>query len=357
MSAPVILLVHGMGTHAPNDITNEFTKGVNQAATYLGLENFNIADKVEFKEYNYSEKLDKIRQDAADYQGSISQYLNFLSVGRLGNIAKQLSSIEAKFGQDNFLYTHWLDVAYYGLTYHNEEIRLEWAEELSKLILYCHKNGKKLHVVGHSLGTAVVHDALAKLYREKVDLGDNFHLSAASERFESLWMVANVSRLLYILTRFIDPNYSITHDSNSDTAGCANYFYNVRNLFDPFLMVKCYEREIEHGRHIQFKEVRKLENDDLKVNPHDLTEYMACPDVSRIFLYRTLGLKFSLEQQAKALSAYRADSIQGVTQVAYDKLMKLVDALGDVSADNLDTVEKAYDAAKIAIDEVRKLVN
>jgi len=357
MSKAVVLLVHGMGTHAPGNIKKEFIKGVNQAGTYLAMDDFDIAKEVKFEEYNYSDKLDRIRKDAADYQGNISQYLNYVSGGTLGDIATKLVDIEAKFGNDSFLYTHWLDVAYYGLTYHHEEIRLEWAEELSKQILYCHKNGTKLHVVGHSLGTAVVHDALAKLYRERVGLGDSYHLSAASERFESLWMVANVSRLVHILTRSIDPHHSITHDSNPDMVGCANYFYNVRNKFDPFMFVKKYKREIEHGRHIEFSEVRKIENNDLIVNPHDLTEYMACPDVSRLFLYRTLGKRFSREQLRTAMEAYHADSIQGIGEQAYDAIMEFVDSLGDLSLNNIDTVINAFESAKKAIDDLRNIAN
>ncbi|WP_114695722.1 alpha/beta hydrolase [Motiliproteus coralliicola] len=356
MSKPVVLLVHGMGTHQPGNMTKEFTKGVNEAAVFLGLNSFDISEKVDLKEYNYSEKLDDIRKKAADHQGSISEYLQFISGGGLGSIASKLSSMEAKFGNDEFLYTHWLDVFYYGLTYHNEEIRAEWAEELNKLILFCHKNGRKLHVVGHSLGTAIVHDALAKLYREEVDFGDTLHLSAKSERFESLWMVANVSRLLFILTRFTDPNHSIVHDSNPDMLGCSNYFYNVGNKFDPFLLVKRYKRDIENGRHICFGEVRKRD-DDLKVNPHDLTEYMACPDITRLFLYRTLGYKFSITVQDEARKKYRATTIQGNLSEAEEKISQFVNDLGDIQPNNISTVINSFEAAKKAIKEVRSLAD
>jgi len=355
MERPIVLLVHGMGTFSPGDVTKEFSKGVDEAAQYLGLDNFHIANEVDIREYNYSQKLDKIRKDAANYQGNISQYLDFLSAGTLGKITAKLSGLESKFSGNEFLYTHWLDVAYYGLTYHNEEIRLEWAEELSKLIKECHTKDRKLHVVGHSLGTAVVHDALAKLYDLNVGLGDPRHLSAASERFESLWLIANVSRLLFILTRFTDPTTSIVHDSNPEMAGCANYFYNVGNKFDPFLFVKHYDREIEHGRHITFEEIRELKNSDPKVNPHDLTEYLACPLVTKYFLFRTLGKTFDQVTTDNALTAYKATTIQGQLKQTYENIITFRDELGDIHSDKLDTVVKAFDAVEKAIKELGKL--
>lgn len=357
MTKPIVLLVHGMGTHPPGNITTEFTKGVNQAGAYLGVDDLDIGNKIDFKEYNYSEKLDAIRQAAAEYHGGIKDYLQFISGGTLGNIAAKLSAAEAKFGTDSFIYTHWLDVAYYGLTYHNEEMRLELAQEFTTLRRDCEENDRKLHVVGHSLGTALVHDTLAKLYREDVGPDDQGYLSSESLRFESLWMIANVSRLLHILTRAADPNHSIVHDSTEEAAGCAKYFYNVRNKFDPFLFIKEYKREIEYGEHIQFSEVRKLENNDLIVNPHDLTEYMACPDVSIAFLYATLGMEFTREQENAAIAAYRADSIQGATEEAYNAIKSFIDTLGDTNANNLDTLIKAYETAKKAIDDLRALAD
>ena len=96
---------------------------------------------------------------------------------------------------------------------------------------------------------------------------------------------------------------------------------------------------------------------DLIVNPHDLTEYMACPDVSRLFLYRTLGKRFSREQLRTAMEAYHADSIQGIGEQAYDAIMEFVDSLGDLSLNNIDTVINAFESAKKAIDDLRNIAN
>jgi hypothetical protein len=353
MAPPIVILIHGMGTFAKGDMTRDFARGVDQAAAYLGLQDFHIAQQVDFVEYNYSALLDEIRKESAEYQGSINQYLQLISGGILGDIAKWLSEVEARIGGDDFLYSHWLDVAYYGLTYHNAQIRTQWAEQLATLLRSSFRSGRKLHVVAHSLGTAVAHDALAKLYRENVEMADDEHLSAATERFESLWMVANVSRLLSILTRFTDPLTSIVHDSNPDMAGCTNYFYNVRNKFDPFLYVKQYDRPIEYGRQIVFDEVREIKDSELKLNPHDLSEYMACPEVTRLFLYRTLGLRFTLDEQERAQKAYHASSIQGITGQTYQDILDFIDTLGDISADDLETVVKAFQVARKAIDELR----
>jgi hypothetical protein len=96
MAPPLVILIHGMGTYAKGDMTRDFVKGVEQAAGYLGLQDFHIEQEVEFVEYNYSALLDEIRKESAEYQGSINAYLQLISGGILGDIAQWLSEVEAR---------------------------------------------------------------------------------------------------------------------------------------------------------------------------------------------------------------------------------------------------------------------
>ena len=42
MNKPMVLVIHGMGTHKPGETKKSIADGLNQAAKNFGLANFNI---------------------------------------------------------------------------------------------------------------------------------------------------------------------------------------------------------------------------------------------------------------------------------------------------------------------------
>jgi hypothetical protein len=281
MTKPMVLVIHGMGTHVPGAMKQEVASGLNEAAMNFGLSDFDIENEVEFFQFNYSEFFDQLRQKDADYAQSISNHLKFLQGHGLGEqMAGELTAFFADFDEDDMLYSHWLDVVYYSLTFWGEKIRLDLAKRINDIMIEANAQSRKVHIVAHSLGTAVLHDTLAKLFRKDADITSAIP-SLDVDRFtiDSIWTVANVSRLVNLLNDIADPNHSIVHSSAD---GCCNYLYNVANEFDPFTWPKAYRRDIENGRHIKVKTVRKL-------NTHDVREYMAAPPVARMFLFSVAG--------------------------------------------------------------------
>ncbi len=296
MNKPIVLVIHGMGTHALGDMKKEVSDGLNEAAANFGLENYKIENKVEFIEFNYSDFLDEIRARDATHAASIAEHLTLLKGRGLGaSVVEELTSFFSDFDEDEMLYTHWMDVIYYGLMFWGEKIRVDCAKKLNDVLVTAHAENRGVHIVAHSLGTAVLHDTLAKLYRGDVDLTSTVtNLDIAKFSVKSIWMVANVSRLLNILNGIADPNHSIVH---SGTEGCTASFYNVRNQFDPFTWLKKYDRQAANLDTIEVNTVRQL-------NTHDIKEYMATPYVADCFFASVLGSTLTLAQWDKGVAAH-----------------------------------------------------
>lgn len=107
----VVLLVHGMGTHKKGQITKDFKKAVSDQATHFGIDPSSFIQKVDYKEFNYSDYLDLVRQQFADNSDARAKGFKILAgKGFEDNLINQLTSFESKFGKEDFFYTHWLDV-------------------------------------------------------------------------------------------------------------------------------------------------------------------------------------------------------------------------------------------------------
>ncbi|MEZ8282122.1 hypothetical protein AB6C51_17975 [Vibrio splendidus] len=288
MNKPMVLVIHGMGTHKPGETKVEISSALNEAAKNFGIQDFDINNEVEFFQFNYSDFLDDIRLKDAEKASSIVKHISLLKGHGLGErAAAELSQHFAQYDSDKMFYTHWLDVIYYGLTYWGEKIRVDLAKKINDLMRERELQNRTLHIVAHSLGSAVLHDTLVKVFRKDTDLISNVpQLDVDRFQIDTIWMVANVSRLLNLLNDIADPNFSVV---TSDTGGCTKSLFNVQNTLDPFTWFQEYTRPItQGGRHIKVETIRK-------VNTHDLREYMASPNVAETFFANVL--RHSLKDQ------------------------------------------------------------
>jgi len=337
MNKPMVLVIHGMGTHKPGETKKSIADGLNQAAKNFGLANFNINDKVEFFQFNYSDFLDEIRLKDAEKAGDIIKHISFLQGRGLGEkSAGKLIELFSGFNEEEMFYTHWMDVIYYGMMFWGEKIRVDLAKKINDLMIERELGNRDLHIVAHSLGTAVIHDTLAKLFRKDTDITSEVpQLDTDRFQIDSLWMVANVSRLLNILNDIADPNHSIV---NSDGGGCTDLLFNVRNEFDPFTWIKKYDRTIDNGgRHINVKTIREI-------NTHDLKEYMEAPEVADTFFSTVLGVSVSNTQYKQGVAAHALTSIN----YSYQELKDSFDNLSDRDDEIISKIQAIIDLAKSA---------
>ncbi|REL26497.1 hypothetical protein DXX93_07805 [Thalassotalea euphylliae] len=322
MEKPLVLLIHGMGTHQPGAITDEFQKGLAESAKFLGIEDFNASDEFEFDEFNYSEFLDDWRNQHANHAQAITDAMlagpSFLN---------RILSFQAKLANDEFLYTHWLDVFVYCVL---DTVRVEVTAQLMAKLMTILKaakddndNPREVIFVAHSLGTALLHDTLDLLYVGSGGEPDTTHtIRYVNYPIDGLWMVANVSRLTHILTRLRDPEHSIVRDNSVSHDGICTGFYPVFNEFDPFTLIKRYKVEPVFGELIRTKDFRRLS--DGWVNPHDFGEYMSDPSVGGVFLDTHSSHDISLQQLRDAMASYRHTTLSGNASSKYKAIKKAI---------------------------------
>lgn len=336
MSKPMVLVIHGMGTHLPGEMKKQVIDGLNEAAKNFGMENFNIEDKVEFFQFNYSAFFDELRKKDAEYASSISAHLTFLQGYGLGeSLVTKLTAFFAKFGEDKMLYTHWMDVVYYGLTFWGEKIRVDCAKRINDIMIEGNSSNREIHIVAHSLGVAVLHDTLSKVFRKDVDLTKNVPgLDVSKFNIKSIWTVANVSRLLYLLNDIADPYKSTVRAGGQ---GCCDLMVNIRNAFDPFTWVKQYNHTTPTASQL-------IEVDTVRIiNTHDIREYMSTPLVSANFFSYLLGIDCDSNFK-QAVEEYKKTSVNL-------SLEQLKEAFSDISnvgetSDGIEALEKFFGVAK-----------
>ncbi len=325
----VVLLIHGMGTHKKGQITKDFKKAVSNQASHFGIDPSSFIQKVDYREFNYSDYLDLVRQQFADNSDARARGFKILAgKGFDDNLINQLSSFESKFGKDEFYYTHWLDVILYGTMYFGEKIRIDFVKQFEALgKKYKHRN---IHVISHSLGTSVVHDALAKYYRINSDPFDNIaDLKTGDFNVASYWTFANVSRMVNLLNGLTDPNHSTVVTGNE---GCTRNFVNIRHQYDPFTWFKTYNRNMKRKTTFINKTIRN-------VNTHDFYEYVTEPTVSRTIMQFIYGMEIDDAAFEAGKNSYKQGSLSDEAK----KLKILVEnARSSPSIDDLDKAMKKY---------------
>jgi len=360
---PIVLVIHGMGTHhqlkddnvesqaaqgADDGLTStqkEVVSGINDTAKLLGFEHFKFEEEVELLEFNYSEYLhDVLMKDKQKAQALKDNISSLTAFEMLPSLAKDLTNELSAISNDKFFFTHWMDVIYYGLTVHGSVIRNRLAQTLNKVIREA-EPGQKIHIIAHSLGTAVLYDTLAKWLKKDANYSaDNPELDVDNFKFESIYMLANVSGLINLLNGIGDPERSVL---NSGPGGCTEKFYNVFNEFDPFTWIKRWDGEIlGNGSDKRITTVRK-------VNTHDLQEYVSSPSVCRWMMtnitnkYIDLNILIDARKQFEAHPDNLTQDIEEVEE-AFQAVRKPTAQLSKIQAivKLFKAVHNAYDTAK-----------
>ena len=382
MAKPIVLVIHGMGTHHINpnlsseDIAkniqedkpeenyvvidangrsnvitntqNEIIKGIKETAKHFKFEDYQFDQKVDLREFNYSKDLDDIRLKDAEKAQALIDHLPVLKGLGLGSeiVAKILEKL-ADSDQDKMFFTHWMDVVYYGLMYWGEKIRVDLAVMLNNLLIEQRDTGADIHIIAHSLGTAVLHDTLAKLYRKDADIMSHVpQLDLDGFKFDSITMVANVSRLLNLLNGIADPHHSVV---NSGPNGCTLRFYNFYNEFDPFTWFKRWDTSIPTGKKHRETTIRNP-------NTHDLTEYSAAPYITYCWManiaHETINsddYKISIDKHKETSLDKPYDDIKEAYQILMNKPEPL-DAFKAIMA-IFEASNDAYDLAKSMLED------
>ena len=240
-----ILLVHGMGQTTADEFRQSFIDSSKEALSLYGLDtkwdkaseqfSLNYApgkwENARVLSFGYNDLFEARRQTIGDESKTILERLESVEMRSIPKpgLLTAISKLGKKFGEDKFFQTHFGDVLMYAFAVVGEQIRVALGQRISGLISSgTHPND--IHIVAHSLGTAVAHDSLALLSAKNETQG-NRQLNLMTHKLGSLHMIANVSR---VLAYVIDVDKSSVRPGSS---GCVSSYLQYNNNLDPFTRV------------------------------------------------------------------------------------------------------------------------
>lgn len=331
MSKPKLLVLHGMGSHSAEQVKQTVIDAANSALhRYKRFNNIKFEDEVSVVGIGYDDIFEQERKRLVSNNQSVSDYLKTNNEIDKDFIQK-IVDLETAIGKDSFLTTHALDVIFY-LTLKGEEVRLRVIREIADA--WKNRRNEDMHILAHSLGTSVLHDTLYKAYTGGID---GHRLDVINHKFNSLWMMANVSNLTYKLSPFginFNPFESIVRPSSVDD-GCVEEFYNYWHALDPFTLFNRFEPKndeswISSPVYDELYNSKEIETIGSTLNPHDLTEYIVNPYVSYRFLKRVMPADVfdpSFDEVQKADAQYK--HLEGEAKKIRDHVKK-IKSIGDI---------------------------
>ena len=337
-----LFLVHGMGRHDADWWKKPWKQLCELSDTYKFFRNRQLEDLVEPVGITYDDELGKALTRWAT-EGSkfadfaAAQELRFADDGDwLRNLDDEEPGFELSHVADVIIYRFFkLEAARI-----RDQVKLEIARKVRER--KAEDASARFSILAHSLGTAVVHDALAEFGRmPRIDDHPNT-FRAGQFSFRSLHMVANVSRLAQTDPPVYD---SIVRPGDRDSAVtyCLNY-NNYRHELDPFLLVRPF-RPVGFGPRFEDVSVKHVHD----WNVHSFSHYLANPRVHVPILNaitRSSAIRRSEFGQRVETTPRFAGEFQGVQDFRDEvaELARLAQLLDEEKplADNVDTFRKMW---------------
>ncbi len=349
MSNPTLIVVHGMGQYKDGTFKHEVVTALEEAFNlYPHLAGKKVGEFVDIVPFEYDKIFDEKRKELADSGKEITEFIGGLDDMEgdfLTDALVKLASLQEKLGKDNFVNTHWFDVFLYRFTTLGEFARIKLGRETSKLVGSVSGGPSQVHMLGHSLGTTLVHDTLAKLYDKKRDFGEFQNvdqLSIRSQKLGSVHMIANVSRLL---ESFVKVDESLVKPGFT---GCCRYYREYRHKLDPITWPKPFNpsnngrwisRDDMHFKRYFLQRITSVTNKH--GNTHDVKHYLANPDVHQVLFEKVLAITLTSEQATEGARNYGDMTLAGVAD-------DLAEAIEELRRLNLDSLIGLINCAKEA---------
>jgi hypothetical protein len=268
MAKDIVFVLHGIGQYGPGWIDQEScaVPVLRQVAQqYPFFEGKTIDSFVEFVPILYDDVFQRIMEHWKKLADGLTESIPVVP----GFLDRTLQLMKGATKSD-WAHTHGADVAlYWGFRLFQQRVVLHVLAQMTRKIADTigQPDGQpQYHVLAHSLGTAVAHDALHHLGTEAwlaqlqdTEFDDDDADAASAERdtyvdavtrlrqrvpnplnperfkFESITMISNVSALIHPST---SPYHSIVRPGSSHDMGAyAQNYFNVNHKFDPVSIV------------------------------------------------------------------------------------------------------------------------
>lgn len=326
MSTHLIFFIHGMGQHG-KDWSKDAQALLKEAyASYAELTDLPFEQHFQCVELIYDNVFEKYRERMKADAQQLAKLMG--NEGLAPEVVANLINLNASLSKDTFFATHILDVLFYRF------LSLAWEPVLNSLhrqildtLTEAAKKGSvKWSVLAHSLGTAVAHDLLHRMFKP-----GNPSLGDAAGRFppHAALFVANVSRLLERETRVYE---SVVRPSVGRTTGVFNYFLSASHKLDPFTKPKAFNPEYDwldtDTRNLATPRYLQLEiSEVLEANVHSLTHYLANPAIHIPFIRSLHGARSVIEAKSEqdAITAHQRKADDIARSAVSQALRSLID--------------------------------
>lgn len=346
MSKPKLIVVHGMGQHTEASFKKEIVDGLAWAfklytkddgsGRFVGKSPEHYVDVIPVA---YNDIFDNYRQKSADRNQPVRDRLKAIPNMKgsiLTKAVKELTNAQSALNDDDFFKTHFLDVFFYRYTNLGELARIRVGKVISDTIGTVKGGIHRVHVLGHSLGTAVLHDSLAFLYTNDdfIKVGAN-KLSTSTHKLGSVHMVANVSRLLES-TDIVKVSDSVV---KPDHDGCTFIYREYRHDLDPFTWPKPFDPKKEDGwigndkwidRQYWLHHIDELTNKH--GNTHSIGHYLANPAVHQDIMEHVFEIRLTKAEKDLGYKTFHAKKTLG------GKAKDLKEHLKKTKSLNLDNI-------------------
>lgn len=302
----VLILIHGMGDHTAESFQEQVENASNNALErYESYAHVQFEQEVHLHSIGYNHLFEDLREELAESGSNLKEFI----ASKLGDVdlpgfIDDLADMQANLADDEFLNTHVLDVIFY-LTLKGEQVRLYVAKKLVEFI-QAHQETTRVNILAHSLGTAVMHDTLHKLYSD--GFGDGIHLDKNTQPINTLWTFANVSEIITKMSGLTGPLNSVVKPG---TGGCLGAFYNTFHRFDIFTLkqinrfdpkpadnwVSSFIYQNAYSRYKTEKVSRK--------NTHSIESYIEDPLVCHDFFNTLFNFEPSEDEKETGDAAYK----------------------------------------------------
>lgn len=297
MAKHIVFFVHGMGKH--DDKWHEPGLEVlrNVFGDYDAFRGANFDDLIDPVPVVYDNLIETWRQkmsaDFTAFRAALIGGMDPSDISKLGSVNRQLDKIEGWIGagESDFVWSHAMDVVLYRFF---SLVSMAIDVSVSRQILEKLKSGSFLtwSVLGHSLGTSVVHNALNSLYG--TGLEGQPPLNVSETRPRAIMMVANVSRVLQ--RESVKVFESRVQPGPLSAKRMCGFYLNVRHRLDPITYPMPFNPDLwpdastfatSAYQHIQPSHLHLNPDEIFKV--HDFDHYLKNPRVHVPFFRALFG--------------------------------------------------------------------
>jgi hypothetical protein len=341
----ILFLIHGMGRQMDGwaePVTDLLQEKANQYKYFR--DGTTLQDQVVFEPIRYDNVFDDLLDRWHDnFSGIMSSEAGpLIPEGKLIDLMDSMDKEEREF-----FWSHVADVLIYRFfPLYRDRIRIEVIRAIAQKIQHYRDqfgNNTRFSFLAHSLGTAVIHDSLHLLGATEWDDEIANVMGPPHTRFQSLFMLANTSRILQSDIDVTDSIVCPVGGHGDQNREYLDQYVNVFHKYDPItLMWQVNGKSLGSN----FQQINLSHFRD--VNIHDFNHYLDHPAV-HIPLFRTLcGFRSVVPaEQLLAMEAYKDIDRQSVITELQNRI--------EGAKSNIDEDSTLMDLIKIWV-KLKKMV-